>query len=254
MAEARLQTETRDMIDAAVARQASVPPLEPPIPEAARPPTADNPPLVRPELPPQPESKWEPKFKPTPIPDPVPAPNPPSIPVPIIRSESRPSVDIRTRAKIIPEPEPIRPQPAISPAEPGEDRLILLTRTLSGLVDLILVTLCAGLLILAVDILEGIEVLDTVSLIHYGLLLLLMYFVYSIFFLGIAGQTIGMMITDVRMIGDSSEHVPLSRILLRCIVFVVGVAAAGIGLLWGCFDREARCLHDRASRTRIIRV
>jgi uncharacterized RDD family membrane protein YckC len=251
-AEVRLQTETRDLIDAAVARQISMPPPEPPISEAARPPATDIPPVVLPTQPPRPEPKVAPKSRPVPVPDPAPAPNQPWISGPLVKSVARPSVDIRAKAKITPEPERV-PPPFATP-EVREDRLILLTRTLSGLVDLILVILCAGLMVLAVDIIEGIDVLDTVSLVHYGLLFLLMYFVYSIFFLAIAGQTVGMMITDVRMIGESSEHVPVSQILLRCFVFVIGTAAAGIGLLWGCFDREARCLHDRVSGTRVHRV
>jgi uncharacterized RDD family membrane protein YckC len=264
------------MIDAAVARQASLPPHEPLLHESRTRPATEDPSAARPEPPAQFEAKpvlqARPALKPNPVPaqepplKPEPAPKPEPrlpldirppvrvIPEPAPKPEPRLPPDMRPPVRVIPEPEPIpSPFPALLP-EPREDKLILLTRTLAGLVDFIVVVLCAGLMILAVDILEGIDVFDTVSRIHYGVLFLLMYFVYSIFFLAMAGQTIGMMLTDVRMIGASSERVSLPRILIRCFVFLAGVAAAGIGLLWGCFDGEARCLHDLMSRTKVIRV
>ncbi len=134
-----------------------------------------------------------------------------------------------------------------------EGKLILLSRTLSGLVDIIVVLLCTGAIIIAADFFSGINMLDSVSLIIYSILLLLTYFLYSIFFLSISYQTIGMMMTDLRMV-DPDQKRPLVRQLWgRCFGYLISLLGLGIGLLWGLFDRENRCLHDLLSNTRIVR-
>jgi uncharacterized RDD family membrane protein YckC len=69
-----------------------------------------------------------------------------------------------------------------------------------------------------------------------------------------ASQTIGMMLTDLRMMGASTNRPGIVQILVRCCAFLIGLAAFGIGLLWGCFDGQARCLHDLLSQTRVVRV
>lgn len=138
--------------------------------------------------------------------------------------------------------------------DPGDDKLILLSRTLAGLVDLIIMILCAGGIVFAVDILEGIEVWDAVSKFHYALLFLATYFLYSFFFLGMANQTIGMMLTDLRVVDRAIARAGAPQILVRCLLFPFSVALLGIGLLWGCFDPKTRCLHDLLSGTRVTRV
>jgi hypothetical protein len=63
----------------------------------------------------------------------------------------------------------------------SEGKLILLSRTLSGLVDLMLVVLFTGMFIVATDHFWGISVVDSISIAHFSLLFLLIYFVYSVF-------------------------------------------------------------------------
>ena len=146
--------------------------------------------------------------------------------------------------------------PSSTSAVPGvvEDRLILVSRTLSGLVDLLVVTLCTVSFIMAADIASGIDIFDSGSLIICFLLLLTIYFVYSTFFLGTANQTIGMMLTELRLV-DSEERRPrIRQILWHCFGYLVSLFILGAGLLWGCFDRNCRCLHDRLSDTRVVRL
>ena len=85
-------------------------------------------------------------------------------------------------------------------------------------------------------------------------LFLLIYFLYSIFFLASSNQTLGMMITDLRVVG-SDERRPLMRQLVgRCFGFLLSFFGLGIGLLWSLFNRESLCFHDRISHTRVIRI
>ena len=146
------------------------------------------------------------------------------------------------------------PAQAARKPEIYEDKLILLSRTLAGLIDMIVISICASACILAADFFSGIAVIDAISLIDYGLLFLLTYFLYSIYFLGTTNQTVGMMITELRVVGQNAGRPSIGQILMRCSTFLVSVLGAGIGLFWGCFDRESKCLHDRISGTRIVRI
>jgi len=131
---------------------------------------------------------------------------------------------------------------------------MLLSRTLSGLIDLIVVVLCTGGFILAADHFAGIVILDSISLFDYSALFLMTYILYSIFFLAACGQTIGMMITDLRVVGSGRKRPSVSRLLGRCLGYLLSLLVLGIGLLWSLFDRESLCFHDRVSLTRVVRV
>jgi uncharacterized RDD family membrane protein YckC len=135
-----------------------------------------------------------------------------------------------------------------------EDKLILLSRTLSGLVDLIVVVLCTGAFIFAADYFSGILALDNFSLALFFILFLLNYFMYSLFFLSSSNQTIGMMITDLRVVGANDRRPSTQQILRRCGGYLVSLFFLGIGLLLGLFDRGSRCFHDRISGTHVVRI
>ncbi len=128
-------------------------------------------------------------------------------------------------------------------------------RTLSGLLDLVVIALSSSALIVVAHLLFGENVLDLVSIINCSVLFLLMYFVYFLFFLGISDQTIGMMITNLHLVGAAHRQLPhVSRILARCCVYLVSLLCLGTGLLWALFDREHQCLHDRLTNTRVVRL
>ncbi len=161
---------------------------------------------------------------------------------------------IMTRKATPPEAEPQKAPPVNPPDRPGEGKLILLSRTLSGLVDLLIVILCAGAFILAADFISGIEVLDDVSLFHYGLLLLALFLLYSIFMLGTANQTMGMMVTDLKVVRARGERPSIGQVVARTIAFLISTLALGLGLIWAVFDRKSLCLHDRISGTEVVRL
>jgi len=153
-------------------------------------------------------------------------------------------------------PVPIRETPPSAPRSyrDREGKLIFLSRTLSGLIDLICIVFFVGIFVIAADRFGGIIVLDRVSLAGFAALFLLTYFVYSVFFLTASGQTIGMMITDLRVIGVSRKRPSVPQFIKRCFWHLISLLACGIGLLWGLFDRDSLCLHDKLSGTRVIRT
>lgn len=161
---------------------------------------------------------------------------------------------IMTRKPAQPDAAPRIMPPSSVPDRHGEGKLILLSRTLSGLVDLLIVVLCAGAFILAADFISGIEVLDDISLFHYAQLLLAVFLLYSIFLLGTANQTMGMMITDLKVVSGRGERPSIGQILVRTVAFLISILTLGSGLIWGVFDRKSLCLHDRISRTEVVRM
>ena len=137
---------------------------------------------------------------------------------------------------------------------PAADRLVLLSRTLSGLIDLSIVFLAGTSFVLAAELVSGIAIFDARSWLHYALLLAAVYFVYSTFFLRTASQTIGMMITDLRVLDPARQRPSTVQVLVRTVVFLPSLLGLGAGLIWSLFDREARCLHDTLSGTRVVRL
>jgi uncharacterized RDD family membrane protein YckC len=164
------------------------------------------------------------------------------------------AVSRQSAATSAPAPVAEIPSPAPEPFEEDEGKLILLSRTLSGLVDLIFVMLCTGGFILAADFFSGIIALDSISYLDFLVLFLLTYFVYSIFFLATSSQTIGMMITNLRVVGVDQKRPLLRQLLGRCCGYLVSLSGLGIGLLWSLFNRESLCFHDRLSGTHVIRM
>jgi len=144
--------------------------------------------------------------------------------------------------------------PSARPSFNHEGKLILLSRTLSGLIDFILILLCTGVFLLAADYFARIVELDNVSLVNLSSLFILNYFVYSLFFLAASNQTVGMMITDLRVVGNGNTRPSVLQLFGRCCIFLASVFGLGIGLLVGLFDRENRCLHDRRSGTNVVRI
>ncbi len=161
---------------------------------------------------------------------------------------------IMTRKSAAPDVEPQKAPSLGVPDHPGEGKLILLSRTLSGLVDLLIVILCTGAFILAADFISGIEVLDDISLLHYGQLLLALFLLYSIFMLGTANQTMGMMVTDLKVVRARGERPSIGQVVARTVAFLFSFLALGLGLIWAVFDRKSLCLHDRISGTEVIRM
>ena len=135
-----------------------------------------------------------------------------------------------------------------------ENKYILLSRTLSGLIDLIIVVLCTVAFIIAADSFAGIVTLDGISAIEYAVLFLLIFFLYSIFFLAASGQTVGMMITDLKVVGILNSRPSIGQLFIRCFGYLLSLFVFGFGLLWSFFDRKNRCFHDRLSDTSVIRI
>jgi len=136
----------------------------------------------------------------------------------------------------------------------SEGRMIFLSRTLAGIIDLFLVALFSGIFLGLADYFTNAPMLSSINAVNFTALSLMIYFLYSIFFLGTNSQTIGMMAADLRVAGMDKNNFSISRVVCRSAAFLVSLLIFGIGLLAGFFSQNYMCLHDRLSGTRVIRT
>jgi uncharacterized RDD family membrane protein YckC len=162
--------------------------------------------------------------------------------------------NILSRQSVQPESHSLPSHPPAGTAAMQQSKLILVSRTLAGMVDWIIIVLCAGATILAADSASGIDFVDKFTLAMFAVLLLAIFWVYSLFFLSTANQTIGMMFTDLRVADRTERRPSIKQVLLRCLGYLLSVSLFGVGLAWAVFDRESRCLHDRLSGTQVRRI
>lgn len=73
--------------------------------------------------------------------------------------------------------------------------------------------------------------------------------------LTVGGQTIGKMLTGIRVVAsESGQSLDLGRALQRTLLWTVMVLPAGLGLLTALLSPERRGLHDRFAGTKVVRA
>jgi uncharacterized RDD family membrane protein YckC len=77
--------------------------------------------------------------------------------------------------------------------------------------------------------------------------------VYASYFTGTTGQTLGKMVTGLRVLQASNRPPGYLRAFVRAGVGAVGILAAGLGQLPMLFDPARRALHDRLFGTRVVK-
>jgi uncharacterized RDD family membrane protein YckC len=77
---------------------------------------------------------------------------------------------------------------------------------------------------------------------------------YLALFTAASGQTLGKMAFGLKVVPAGEHGLTVGRSLLRVLAFLVGGAAAGLGLLPALFDASRRGLHDRLANTRVVRA
>lgn len=77
---------------------------------------------------------------------------------------------------------------------------------------------------------------------------------YLVGFTTASGQTIGKMLTGIRVIADDGTRVDVGRAVLRATGCLLSLLTAGLGYLPAIFSSDARALQDRIAGTRVVRV
>jgi uncharacterized RDD family membrane protein YckC len=129
-------------------------------------------------------------------------------------------------------------------------------RLFAGLVDLLLIGAIDAAVIYLTLAVADVNPADiqTLSLVPLVAFLLILNGGYLITFTVANGQTIGKMLTGVRVVSDEGERVDIGRAVLRAAGCLVSLLTVGIGYLPALFSSDARALQDRFARTRVIRA
>jgi uncharacterized RDD family membrane protein YckC len=77
---------------------------------------------------------------------------------------------------------------------------------------------------------------------------------YSVFLVGSCGQTIGRMVMRLRVVGDEQFSVGFDRAAIRLAAWVVSALPLFAGMIPALKDPQLRALHDRLSRTRVVKA
>jgi uncharacterized RDD family membrane protein YckC len=137
--------------------------------------------------------------------------------------------------------------------EIGLSHEVLFSRMLAGIIDLFLPVLIAVVFSFSAAKILNFDFFSADSL-RLGILVALsFFFLNSFFFLILSGQTPGMYLTDLQLVGEESETVPFQSLVIRICLFLPVVATV-VGLLWSIFDPWCRGAHDRVSGTRVVPI
>jgi uncharacterized RDD family membrane protein YckC len=139
---------------------------------------------------------------------------------------------------------------------PGAASAPIGRRAVAGMVDL---AMMAGLDLLVVALTLRLTGLEWSHVGELPLLPLAGFFAilnggYLVGFTTAAGQTLGKMLTGVRIVGEATQRVPLGAAVVRAAAFVLSVLPAGLGLLPVLLSADGRALHDRLAGTRVTRA
>ncbi|MBI2821543.1 MAG: RDD family protein [Acidobacteria bacterium] len=155
-------------------------------------------------------------------------------------------------------PEPGAVVPESGTTEPESQdwvvrKSILLTRTLSGLIDLLIVAGCSAFFLWVSVRCGDIDILSpSFRPVIWGAAFLFQIS-YSLFFLALTGRTAGMMLTGLKVVHEQSQQARFHQLLLRTLLFFLSWSTLMLGLLWGLWDRRSRCMHDCFSHTMVVR-
>jgi uncharacterized RDD family membrane protein YckC len=86
---------------------------------------------------------------------------------------------------------------------------------------------------------------------------LLLFFVildggYLVAFIAASGQTIGKMVTHLRVMRDDGRRVDVGGAVLRAAGCGLSLLTAGLGYLPAFITADGRALQDRLSKTRVV--
>ncbi len=192
---------------------------------------------------------------------------------PVPRSQPRMSVEEPELDLELPSPEmqapPVRRAARIPPEQSAPQPALVTEGVAAGAVSRLLAAIIDLLLLAAVDAavlyftlqlvgfrMAELALLPRVPLFGFMMLLNGGYFVT---FTVAGGQTIGKMLTGIKVVtadadANVADRVPLGHAVLRTASYMVSVLPAGLGYLPALVSRDRRAIHDRLADTRVVKA
>ncbi|HSS20346.1 MAG TPA: RDD family protein [Pyrinomonadaceae bacterium] len=127
-------------------------------------------------------------------------------------------------------------------------------RIFSAIVDLLVIALLSSP-VLAIVSLDKIAALDTRSVAIVSGAFFLVGFLYLTISIGFTGRTLGAKLCALRVVDARTGLIPTgSQSAGRSIVFMLSLATAGVAMMYALINRERHTMHDRFTRTAVIRA
>jgi uncharacterized RDD family membrane protein YckC len=140
------------------------------------------------------------------------------------------------------------PEVAFTAPPPGLVQAGFWRRFLSLVIDAILIAIVVS------PFARTVEIGPNHVAIGYNPAAVPVHFVYAWLMIALVrGQTLGAMITSVRVLRANGEPVELGRSVARAAMAVVSGLVLGLGYLWAAWDPEKRTWHDMVADTRVYR-
>jgi uncharacterized RDD family membrane protein YckC len=134
-----------------------------------------------------------------------------------------------------------------------DDRAPLKARVAGGVIDLLVVGFASSPFAAIIELTNGNWMDLRVSASMGGIILLVM-FLYLAASTAMTGRTWGMSLVSLRAVDADTGLLPTTRqAVLRAIVYMISLAAFGLGILYALFDAEGRTAHDHLSSTAVVR-
>lgn len=128
------------------------------------------------------------------------------------------------------------------------------SRFLSGVVDLLVVGLLTTPAIAVVQLKE-LSWLDWKVITFVAGVFVTMGFLYLTISIALTGRTLGMRLLSLRVVDARTGLIPTGgQAAWRALIYMISLASAGIAFLYPFIDREKRTVHDRFSRTSVVRM
>jgi len=155
------------------------------------------------------------------------------------------------------------PEPQLEPSprdvEAAHGTAGIVRRAAAGLVDVVVLGTVAVIVVLLTLRLSALTMAEwqVLPMVPLAAFLLLVCGGYFVLFTAAGGQTIGKMVTRIRVVTDThgaapARAVPFSTAMVRAMACFGSVAALGAGFLAVLFSPDRRAFHDRVAGTRVI--
>jgi uncharacterized RDD family membrane protein YckC len=142
----------------------------------------------------------------------------------------------------------------VSPGiEPFDDRGPLHRRVIAALIDLLVVAFASSPFAAIIELTNG-NWADLRVAASMGGIILVIMFLYLTASTALSGHTWGMSLLSLRPVDEETGLPPTNRqAVVRALLFMLSLAAAGLGILYALFDAEGRAAHDHISGTVVVR-
>jgi uncharacterized RDD family membrane protein YckC len=133
------------------------------------------------------------------------------------------------------------------------DHAGLTRRTIAGFLDLLLVGLMASPVAAAIEFTDGNWSDPRVFGLMGGIVVVTML-AYHIISIALTGRTLGMRMLSLRTIDIRTDLIPTGgQSIKRAFGYLFSLIPLGLGLMFAFIDPDGRAIHDRFSKTLVVR-